>query len=302
LGEINRSVDTAPVPELLTSSYPAMKGDAMTNVRTGLAEVNGTRLYYETRGHGPTVLLIPGAYGDAGVFAQTADRLANEFTVITYDRRGNSRSPKPAAWTVTSLAEQAADAAGLIRALGAEPAAAFGTSGGAEILLEIVLRDPGVLRGGIVHEPPMMGVLANAAELGAMFQQIVGDAIARGGVRGATELFLRMNMRDDVYESLDPAFRTRLLSNDEVFFGAELQAMAAYVADAGDLATVKLPVFAAAGSRDRPEELRYQVDAAAWVAEALGTHLFEFPGWHVPYLSHVDDFVDALRPLVRKIG
>jgi len=274
----------------------------MTKVRTGLAEANETKLYYEVRGTGPTVLFIPGASGDAGVFGDTAERLSDEFTVITYDRRGNSRSPKPAGWTVTTLGEQATDAAGLIRALGVEPIAAFGTSGGAEILLELVLHYPTALRGAIVHEPPLMGVLPNAAELGVTFQQIVGDAIARGGVRGATELFLRMNMRDEVYDGLDAALRTRLLSNDEVFFGAELQSMATYVPDGADLAGVKLPVFAVAGSPDRPEELLYQVGAAAWVAGALGTELVQFPGWHVPYLSNVDDFVDALRPLFRKIS
>src|SRR5437879_5358058 len=131
----------------------------MAKVRTEMADANGTKLYYELRGAGPTVLLIPGAYGDAGVFDETAERLSDEFTVVTYDRRANSRSPKPAGWTVTTLAEQAADAAALVRALGVEPVAAFGTSGGAEILIELLLADPGVLRGAIVHEPPLMGVL-----------------------------------------------------------------------------------------------------------------------------------------------
>jgi pimeloyl-ACP methyl ester carboxylesterase len=31
-------------------------------------EVPGARLYYETRGTGPLLLLIPGANGDANVF------------------------------------------------------------------------------------------------------------------------------------------------------------------------------------------------------------------------------------------
>jgi len=49
-------------------------------------------LYHEVRGHGPAVLFIAGATGDAGHYTRVAERLADEFTVITYDRRGNSRS------------------------------------------------------------------------------------------------------------------------------------------------------------------------------------------------------------------
>ena len=83
---------------------------------TGVVDVNGAMLYYEKQGTGPSILLIAGSTGDAGHFSRSADLLADEFTVVVYDRRGNSRSPRPPGWTVTSVAEQADDAAGLIRA------------------------------------------------------------------------------------------------------------------------------------------------------------------------------------------
>src|SRR5262245_55308715 len=106
----------------------------VTQARTGdTVRVNGTTLYYERRGAGPTVLFIAGATGDAGHFGRTAELLADEFEVVTYDRRGNSRSPRPAGWARTSMDEQADDAAGLILALELAPAAVFGTSGGAVI-------------------------------------------------------------------------------------------------------------------------------------------------------------------------
>jgi len=92
--------------------------------------VNGTELYHEVRGTGPPVLLIMGATGDGGHFDKLADLLADEFTVITYDRRGNGRSPVPAGWETTSPEEQADDAAALLDALGTGPAAVFSTSSG----------------------------------------------------------------------------------------------------------------------------------------------------------------------------
>ena len=72
-----------------------------------MVTVNGVELYHEIRGSGPPVLFIMGATGDGGHFDAVADLLADEFTVVTYDRRGNGRSPVPAGWTTTTPEEQA---------------------------------------------------------------------------------------------------------------------------------------------------------------------------------------------------
>jgi pimeloyl-ACP methyl ester carboxylesterase len=56
-------------------------------------QLSGTTLYYETRGSGPVLLLIAGGGTDAGIFEGLASFLAHDYTVITYDPRGNSRSP-----------------------------------------------------------------------------------------------------------------------------------------------------------------------------------------------------------------
>ncbi len=90
--------------------------------------VNGADIYHEIRGAGPSVLLIAPAGGDGGVFDRMADLLAEEFTVVTYDRRGNSRSPRPVGWEKTTIEEQADDAAWLLNATRLAPAAVFGTS------------------------------------------------------------------------------------------------------------------------------------------------------------------------------
>src|SRR5262245_43300549 len=104
--------------------------------------VNGTMLYYERQGKGPPVLFIAGSTGDAGNFTRTAGLLADEFTTVAYDRRGNSRSPRPAGWTATSVAEQADDAAALINALDLAPAVIFGASVGGLIALDLIIRYP----------------------------------------------------------------------------------------------------------------------------------------------------------------
>jgi hypothetical protein len=86
-----------------------------------LIDVNDTTLHYERRGDGPAVLFVSGATGDAGHWTGVADVLASEYTVVTYDRRGNSRSPRPPGWTATTIDEQADDAAALLGGLEVDP-------------------------------------------------------------------------------------------------------------------------------------------------------------------------------------
>lgn len=265
----------------------------------GTATVNGAELSYERRGSGPPVLFIQGATGDAGTFAQVAELLADEFTVVTYDRRGNSRSPRPAGWTTTSMDEQADDAAGLLEALDLAPAAVFGTSGGAIILLNLLLRHPDVLRGALVHEPPLVSVLPNAAELGAQFQARIEQALARGGPRGAMEAFIRADAGDANFEHLDPDLRERMLGNSELFWSIELPAFISFVPDATALARTNVPVQVLAGIDSRGVYLH---DAARWLADRLGTDLEELPGAHAPYLDHPREMAEALRPFLKQVS
>src|SRR4028118_575247 len=80
-----------------------------TGSRGELLEANGARIYHEVRGSGPSVLFIAGATGDGGHFERVAELLSDEFTVVTYDRRANSRSLRPDGWESTSAQQQSDD-------------------------------------------------------------------------------------------------------------------------------------------------------------------------------------------------
>ena len=58
----------------------------------GVLDVPGARLYFETHGGGPLMVMVPGANGTADSFNRVTDHLAAHYTVVTYDRRGFSRS------------------------------------------------------------------------------------------------------------------------------------------------------------------------------------------------------------------
>ena len=120
---------------------------------------NGARLYCEKQGTGHSLLFIAGSTGDAGNFTRAAALLADEFAVVTYDRRGNSRSERPEGWTTTSVAEQADDAAGIIHALGLEPAVVFGASAGGPIALDLMIRYPRLALLALAAMPLTAGAL-----------------------------------------------------------------------------------------------------------------------------------------------
>jgi pimeloyl-ACP methyl ester carboxylesterase len=195
--------------------------------------------------------------------------------------------------------EQADDAASLLQALTLSPAAIFGTSGGAIILLDLLTRHADVVRGAIVHEPPLVSVLPNAAEVGAMLQARTQEGMARGGPRGAMELFLRGEAGDETFERLDPDLRTRMLRNAELFFSTEIHAFVSYVPDPHALGQVTVPVEVAAG-RDHPGFYAYE--AARWVAQHLGTDLQEIPGKHTPYFDDPSGLAQALRPFLQQVS
>ena len=79
--------------------------------------VPGASLYYEVWGSGPLLLVIPGGPQDAGVFAGIARALADRYTVVPYDPRGNSRSTFTGEPSRFTLNQQADDAAALFQTL-----------------------------------------------------------------------------------------------------------------------------------------------------------------------------------------
>jgi pimeloyl-ACP methyl ester carboxylesterase len=160
-----------------------------------MVSVNRAELYHEVRGSGPPVLLIMGATGDGGHFDTLADLLADEFTVITYDRRGNGRSPAPAGWTTTSAVEQADDAAALVDSLAVGPLAVFGTSSGGNFALWMLTRHPAMVRGAVLHEPGVYAVLDDFDVVRAPLQGVVRQSMAEGGPHFGAVLAIHLRRR-----------------------------------------------------------------------------------------------------------
>ncbi len=257
---------------------------------------NGTTLYYESYGTGPGVLFIAGSTGDAGNFTRAATLLADEFTAVTYDRRGNSRSPRPSGWTATSVTEQADDAAGLIQELGLAPAVVFGASAGALIALDLMIRYPQFLRFGILQEPSIFSVLPDPMSALAPRRALVEEATRTRGARGAVEALLCYLNDDSVLAAIPSVVLERMLGNADTILRIESPGFASWQPKTEDLVRLKVPAVLMVTSETLPVYKRVM----EWLASQLKVEPITVPGRHGFYYYRPQDLADVLRPILRR--
>jgi pimeloyl-ACP methyl ester carboxylesterase len=270
---------------------------------SGLIDTGTTKLYHEVHGSGPPLLLITGAIGDAGGWGRVLPLLAEEFTVVTYDRRAMSRSPRPAGWAATSIAEQADDAAALLRALALGPALVVGHSGGASIACGLVARHPGLVRHAVLYEPPLIAVAPGAETMVAGAKAAIDRAVGEGGPRQAMEQAMRADGGDEAIDlliaSTPPADLERMLGNGAVFFEIELPMFASFVPDRDGMRAGGVPLTVALGADNRDT---WFGAASAWLAEGTGAELVELPGGHGGLVTHPEALVELVRGVARRAG
>lgn len=262
----------------------------LTQVRT--LRVPGCRLHYEVRGSGPALLLIPGSNGDAGLFDALADLLADGFTVITYDRRGFSRSALDGPFTGDWSETHTDDARRLLETVATGPASVFGSSAGAVIGLDLVSRHPDLVTRLISHEPPMAEVLPDAADWRAFFAN-VRTTYRREGIGPAMALFMTGIGLDSLERPADPdpGLIGRLSGNLDFFLSHEVREAPGYRPDLGALDAGRARIVMA-GGRDSRRHFPYRPAAA--LAARWGEPVIDFPGDHTGYWSRPAEFAAAL--------
>lgn len=151
----------------------------------------GAALHYKVRGNGPLLLLLQGGDGDADAADALAGHLAGDYTVLSYDRRGLSRSPVSDPATPVGMSTHSEDASRLLAAVGSEPALVFGVSLGAVLGLDLISRRPEQVRLLVAHEPPATGLLPEPERGQAIRdQEEVEELYRREGTAAAMRKFV----------------------------------------------------------------------------------------------------------------
>lgn len=291
-------------------------------------DANGGRLYYEVRGEGPLLFVI-GQPMTSGPFAPTADELATDFTVVTYDPHGVGESTVDDPTLAVTPEIEADDLAAIVDDLGLGPATVFGSSGGAVAGLAFASRHPDKITSLIAHEPPVADLLPDAAAIRAAVDGIE-DAYRAAGAGAAWGAFVSLVMHQgpvpddgvppaawpppgadaeqpadterepaEPAEPIEPAEPSaKQQADDELFFLRMLKPFTRHLPDVERLRGGPVRVVVAVGDGSGPEVARRSAEA---LADRLGQTPTVFPGHHGGFMDDPVGFAAAIRRVLNEI-
>jgi pimeloyl-ACP methyl ester carboxylesterase len=246
-------------------------------------KANGTTLYVERAGKGPSLVFVHGMCGDARVWTDQVARLSDRYQCTTYDRRGHTRSPRTDA--VESVGLHTDDLAALIEELDLSGCVVVGSSGGARIVVDLLRRHPGTVRGAVVSEPPI-GALAPEA-FGAMIGEVapaVKRAAEAEGPRAAVDAFFTA-ICPGLWAVIDEGGKDRYRDNAEMLF-ADLGMPPLQITEP-DIAAIAVPVLVVGGTRSHPALLAAARTLAGWLPDA---RFLSLDCGHVTYAEQPAEF------------
>jgi pimeloyl-ACP methyl ester carboxylesterase len=238
-------------------------------------------IYCERRGDGPLLLLITGAMGDAGYYSYAADILAKEFTVVTYDRRCNSRSTGDRTVDMT-MAQQARDAAAIVSVMGFGKALVFGSSGGGGfIALELAASRPDLVNFLIAHEAPIIEVLPDAEKWRSLNNDIYVKSQKEGWKVALADFMGSLVNAPSI--AFPPDLKERVYGNIGFFFKHEFKSLIGHVPDFKRIQENGVDMVVAVGAES---DDAYYERSTREIASRLGCACVKFPGQHC-LLYHV---------------
>jgi pimeloyl-ACP methyl ester carboxylesterase len=258
-------------------------------------EVPGAQLSYEVEGSGPLLILIPGASGVGEVFRQVARDLSARYQVVTYDRRGFSRSQLDGPQDSNHrLSTDTDDVRRLIEHLTDQPATIFGNSSGAIVALEVLTHYPERVQTVVAHEPPVVLLLPDAAKWLAFIDGVY-DTYRKDGIPKAMHQFASGIVgsvdRQVIERSMAKHANEYTMANAAYWMEHELRQYPRVELDLDALEAFAGRIVLA-GGRDSRDQLTYQPNRV--LARQLGREIVDFPGGHLGFMSHPADFAKEL--------
>lgn len=156
---------------------------------TEIVEGAGVPLALDARGEGPPLLLVHDLAADSSGWAPLVAALGDGARTLAYDRRGYGASGTPEPYERTTVQEQAEDARAVLAEAGAGggEAVALGAGFGALVVLDLLVRLPGLLRAAVLFEPPLHQFSERATSVLSEQRAMLETALREGGPAQAVE-------------------------------------------------------------------------------------------------------------------
>src|SRR5260221_7004940 len=249
--------------------------------------VPGAHLFNEVRGSGPLLILIQGASGVGEVFRQVAHDFSARYQVVTYDRRGFSRSQLDGPQDYDHrLSTDTDDVRRLIKRLTDQPATVFGKSSGAFVAVEVLIHAPERVQTVVAHEPPVVLLLPDAAKWLTFFDEVY-DTYREDGVPKAMHQFVSGIVgnvdRQVIERSMTKHANEYTMANAAYWMEHELRKSPRVELDLDALAAHARQLVPACG-HDSQDQMTYQPNRV--LARQLGREIVDFPGGHLGFLSY----------------
>jgi pimeloyl-ACP methyl ester carboxylesterase len=277
-------------------------------VHSGRVTTEGDQLYYEVRGQGTPLLMIPPAGGDGWHYALVADILADEYKVITFDRRANARSTMNEPQNF-EISQQSRDAVAVLCAVGEESAFVFGNSSAAVIALDMAKTQSQAVRAVVVHEAPLARLHPKAHQWQRFFGGVYsmsfrfGTSLAALRFMLGTQLPVRQmisatkGINQHRQHSSEPYLSDRMAA--EVLVKLELLPVTNYLPDFETIRRNGVRVVIAV-SQFGVNRNAWYAEVAQILADKLGCERVVFPGHHGSFLDAPDEFAATLRAILHK--
>ena len=150
---------------------------------------DGTTIAFEQSGRGPVVILVAAALADRADTSKLAKQLAEQFTVINYDRRGRGESSEVKPYTP---AREVEDIEALIDGAGGS-ADLFASSSGAALALDAANQLGPKVKKLVLYEPPFI-VDASRPAMDEGLADEIDRLVTEGRNKDAVKLFFTKGM------------------------------------------------------------------------------------------------------------
>jgi pimeloyl-ACP methyl ester carboxylesterase len=282
---------------------------ASASIQSGCVTTEGDDLYYEVRGEGRPLLMIPPAGGDGWLYSYVADILADDYRVIVYDRRANARSTMNQPQNF-EISQQSRDAVAVLRAAGEQSAVVFGNSSGAVIALDMARTQPQAVRAVLAHEAPLARLHPKAQKWQRFFAKVYMTAFRFGSSLAVLRFMLgvqlpvlkMINASRPVNQHRKQSVQ-RYLSDgqaNDALVKLELLPITNYMPDIDAIKHNNVRTFIGVSQYGLKRKAWY-AQVAQILAESLDSEMVTFPGHHGAFLDMPEEFATTLRNLLRQV-